>query len=155
VAGFVYFIGPEDWRVGKVKIGRTISGPRGRLSALQTGSPLPLTVYAYVPGGAELEALLHETFHPLRQHGEWFNMDGKLLALVSCMYSYKLGQMFYTELEFRELASEVLCTDEPPHAVFCSTEQWIESADIGRISEWLHDLAWAEYQAQQANEAIQ
>lgn len=146
----VYFIGPEDWRLARVKIGRTVTGPHNRLAPFQTGSPFPLTVYGFTPGGCVLERVLHETFAPLRQQGEWFWMNGKLLSLVSCLYFDKYGRLPHTEKEFGKLASDCVCTDDPPHPTFCGVDEWLDSADPLPLSEWLHDTAWAAYVAERA-----
>lgn len=87
MSGFVYFIGPEALlhrRDGSalVKIGFTSSNPLQRLRSLQTGSPLPLRLWAYVEGTEALEAALHSTFAELRSHGEWFFVQDKLYAFL-------------------------------------------------------------------------
>lgn len=149
MSGFVYFIGPDDWRVGRVKIGFTGSHPNTRLATFQTGSPFPLAVYAFTPGCYGLERALHETFGVLSLHGEWFDMRGKLLSLVGCLYFDKYGRIAHTESEFGSLVSDVVCSDEPPHPTFCSIDEWLDSADPNPVDQWLHDKAWAAYQREQ------
>lgn len=69
----VYFIGTE-LRVGcDVKIGFTRNLP-GRLSTLQTSSPVPLKVFATVPGGPEVEDKYHRRWRTRRRSGEWFTL---------------------------------------------------------------------------------
>jgi hypothetical protein len=150
MSGFVYFLGPDDWRVGKVKIGYTVGHPNGRLAGLQTGCPFKLAVYGFTPGDFSLERALHETFASLRQHGEWFDMEGKLLSLVSCLYFDKYGRLPHTEKEFGAHVGATVCSDEPPHPTFCSMDRWMDSADSEPIGDWLHDRAWAAYQAERA-----
>lgn len=150
MTGFVYFIGPEEWGIARVKIGYSESGPLNRLSSFQTGSPFPLKLYAYTPGDRGLERALHESFAPLRLHGEWFAMDGKLLALVSAMHHEHFGARATSEREFGECVSEFVCNDETPHPKLYELDEWLASADSVPVSEWLHDKAWAAYQAERA-----
>lgn len=84
MTGFVYFIAPEavfsrreeDSRV--VKIGYTKFHPSARLQSLQTGSPAPLEIIAYIDGDPALEKAFHKTFAELQWRGEWFLLDRKL-----------------------------------------------------------------------------
>lgn len=80
MSGFVYLIGNYDFDL--VKIGYTAKHPSSRLKALQTGCPVPLSILGFMEGDPELEAKLHRTFAPLRLHGEWFRMEGKLVGFV-------------------------------------------------------------------------
>lgn len=146
----VYFIGGADWRLGRVKIGVTRSRPEERLASLQTGSPVLLELYGYVPGGVDLERMLHSTFAPVRLHGEWFSMDGKLLALVSDIYGQKFGRMSISEDEFLNAVSAVLGTDDPPHHTFCTVEEWMDSAHYDPMGDWISEKVWAMYQRQKA-----
>lgn len=149
--GYVYFIGTDDWRLNRVKIGFTRNGPKARLADMQTGSPFKLRVLGAIGGDMVLERLLHETFAPLREHGEWFRLEGRLLALVSNLFcethygevtlSPKAGEQFLNKLIFDETI---------PDGVFCSVEEWEGSADTETIGQWLHDRAWAEYQLDRA-----
>ena len=54
-----------------IKIGFTKS-IKERLKALQAISPVRLKVICFVKGGKLREAAFHQTFAPLRAHGEWF-----------------------------------------------------------------------------------
>ncbi|MCK4342895.1 MAG: GIY-YIG nuclease family protein [Phycisphaerae bacterium] len=69
--GSVYFI--RDTASGAVKIGVS-ADPTGRLKALQTASPIPLTLVSHHefenPGA--VERYLHSVFEHLRCTGEWF-----------------------------------------------------------------------------------
>lgn len=149
MTGFVYFIGPKDWRYGVVKIGVTSSHPRGRLNSFRTGSPVPLEIYGYVEGDAALEKLMHTVFAPVRSHGEWFRTDGKLLALIAQLYGVTFGQRVSTMGEFLD-AIDHIAGDDSPDPLFCGDDEWIESADGITLSGWRGDIAWAEHQARQA-----
>ncbi|MBP0453968.1 GIY-YIG nuclease family protein [Kitasatospora sp. RG8] len=60
---------------GPVKIGCT-SDMKRRLSALQCGSPVRLTVLATFPGPLDLERALHRLLSEYRVAGEWFDLPG-------------------------------------------------------------------------------
>lgn len=103
--GFVYFIAPEavlhrnesDSCV-RVKIGFTTGHPRQRLNALQTGSPVSLSLWAFTPGSEALERAFHETFSELRSHGEWFFVVDKLRLLLSMLgQEPNIGQLIPRE----------------------------------------------------------
>lgn len=61
---------------GPVKIGKTTKPMSERLSALQTGSPVPLKVLAVRKAS---ERRLHQKFFEYRLSGEWFRPEGALL----------------------------------------------------------------------------
>lgn len=69
----VYIIGPQN---GPFKIGHTRDLPK-RLSALQTGSHLPLQVHASVQSmdAQALERQAHDALKDRRIQGEWFDCD--------------------------------------------------------------------------------
>lgn len=145
----VYFIGPSDWRLGRVKIGRTTSGVRNRLAALQTGSPFPLEVYAWAEDEGDLETCLHEVFAPLRLHGEWFALDYKLLDLVSDLAGQSYGARETTRKELWEaLYAIVLDETNIPSQWADQEDAYFESAVGLPFSTYSHDIAWAEYQAE-------
>lgn len=83
--GLVYLITCSHGDETRVKIGFTRGEPADRLRNLQCGSPLPLGIYTAFPGTKETERLLHRTFAPLRLHGEWFVMRGKLRDFMLCL----------------------------------------------------------------------
>jgi hypothetical protein len=77
---WVYFArAGED---GPVKIGHA-KDVRSRLSSMQTGCPIPLTLLGVLPGGREREAELHARFADLRVRGEWFRVEGALVDLIA------------------------------------------------------------------------
>lgn len=122
MSGFVYFIAPEailhrdesdSCRV--VKIGYTKGHPRQRLSALQTGSPAPLVLWAFTPGPESLERAFHEAFAELRSHGEWFFAYDKLRHLLSLLGEEPhIGRLIKTEQMSVAIRDALLC-DEPEY----------------------------------------
>jgi hypothetical protein len=76
----VYFI--QHGEGGDIKIGHTSRDPYGRMAALQTGTPLVLTLLATVPGGSKEEGELHEKFTALKVRGEWFRPEPPLLGFI-------------------------------------------------------------------------
>lgn len=138
MSGYVYLIGPTDWRYGRVKIGRTIGAPAARLSALQTGCPFDLQVYGYFRGGVELERVLHATFAPLRERGEWFRLDGKLLDVVSNVTAETYGRVPVEPRCLYEILDEcVVRGSYTDHLTADEIEQWSASANIRPLSAWL------------------
>lgn len=76
----VYFIGGE---FDLVKIGFTEGPAEVRLSNLQTGSPVVLSVLADGDGQKSDEADLHRVFQAERAHGEWFRISPRLGRLIA------------------------------------------------------------------------
>ena len=75
--GIIYFIcGGEG-----VKIGFS-TNHNIRLAALQSASPVPLTLTAQIAGTLQDERALHKRFKDYRLHGEWFRFDGALKKFV-------------------------------------------------------------------------
>ena len=143
---FVYFIGPTDWRVGRVKIGVTMSNPRSRLASFQTGSPYELEIYAFFPGDYNMERTLHEAFAPLRIHGEWFRTDGRLLALVANMYGEKFGNAPHTIEQFFCRVSDVVESDKPFSPHFCLQSEWESSIAHGPLEDWINRMLVKEHE---------
>jgi hypothetical protein len=74
----IYFIQAQN---GLVKIGKS-NKPISRLKTLQTGSPIGLKIIKSVPGGMNLEKLIHYYFKKLRKNGEWFRPDYELKGFL-------------------------------------------------------------------------
>jgi len=143
----VYFIGPKNWTSSRVKIGRTRTGVHNRLAALQTGSPVELTVYGWVQDEGRLERALHDTFEPLRLHGEWFFLEYKLLDLVSHIHGYTDGLRCADNDEFWDAVRDAVMGDEVHSQWADDGERYLASADPAAMSLYMHDVAWSEYQA--------
>ena len=71
--GSVYLIEAKD--VGLFKIGHTCGCPSVRLSTLQTGSPVWLSIIMSTKGSVSDEKFLHAKFSHVRSHGEWFRLS--------------------------------------------------------------------------------
>src|ERR1035437_7628441 len=74
---WVYFI--QAGSEGPIKIGIADS-PALRLSELQTGKQLPVTLLKAVPGGKDLETELHRELAAYRLCREWFEATAEVLA---------------------------------------------------------------------------
>lgn len=82
----IYFIRSVGGH-GPIKIGET--GDIGRrLAALSACSPYPLEVVAMLPGHPATEAALHRLFAAAHSHGEWFNPEPAVLAVVGFARGY-------------------------------------------------------------------
>jgi hypothetical protein len=134
VSGFVYFIGPEallhrEWDTALVKIGYTSNHPLDRLRALQTGSPVYLSLWAYTPGSPELERAFHEAFEPLRSHGEWFFAHYKLADFLGYLgQEPNIGNLISAEQMEIALFDNVQSAS-PPVPVD-EAAAWMKSASI-------------------------
>jgi hypothetical protein len=134
VSGFVYFIGPHP-RHRCVKIGHTNGAIAKRMAGLQTGSPWPLQVYAYLRGGRDLERELHETFAPLRLTGEWFVWDHKLAAFTDRLEPHCFGRRAPTTRELvRAFYREVMRAAPFPEHPTNDPIAWRASANIAPLA---------------------
>jgi hypothetical protein len=81
--GVVYFVrnGVRD----RVKIGFS-QGHKQRLSSLQNASPDALTLIGTLPGNVKLERKMHAQFKAYREKGEWFRIEGSLLAFLKATF---------------------------------------------------------------------
>ncbi len=79
----IYFIEAEG--LDRVKIGLCTGDPSFRVSNLQTGSPVRLRLLAQSKGDSRAERALHKQFESLRIHGEWFHLEGALLAHIQSL----------------------------------------------------------------------
>lgn len=77
----VYFIQRRD-REGPIKIGCS-EAPQSRLRVFADWSPYVLDIIAYAPGGFDEENALHRHFERFRIHGEWFEPNPELLAIIA------------------------------------------------------------------------
>ncbi|MER6332639.1 GIY-YIG nuclease family protein [Streptomyces sp. NPDC001034] len=89
----VYVVGAEG--LDAVKIGTTTDVAK-RISSMQTGLPLTLSVLWTCEGGRSLERALHEEFRAYRQRGEWFDLTrlGDPVSVVHkavCRHAPRLG----------------------------------------------------------------
>lgn len=80
--GVVYFIHAPS--VARVKIGFTSLDReiRMRLSALQTGSPVPLVLLGCADATLEHERRAHRAWHQQHSHGEWFDCSANLMDFI-------------------------------------------------------------------------
>lgn len=82
--GLIYFI--QSHTHGPVKIGFTgHSDVTGRLKALQTSHPYPLTSLLEVPGTMQEERAIHKALAPERLLGEWFEWAGRTVQLLELL----------------------------------------------------------------------
>ena len=92
----------DDKMVAPTKVGRS-DMPYSRLSALQTGSPIELAIYAYfvVPtrdAAVTIERWFRENNNERRNHGEWYNIA------PSAAYSDVLREIkIYLKQEYPDL----------------------------------------------------
>jgi hypothetical protein len=91
----VYFM--ENVGSGLIKIG--ISGDvKKRKRALEQAVGQRLTILAEVPGGRELERVLHQSFSDLRQMGEWFTDSPRLREFIATALRIASGDNSESEM---------------------------------------------------------
>lgn len=73
----IYFITSNAIQWYPVKIGYA-KHPEGRLVDLRVGCPWPLEIFALLPGGRDVEQVLHLKFREYRMQGEWFRNEGEV-----------------------------------------------------------------------------
>jgi len=78
--GWVYFFRDTS---GRIKIGTTITIPK-RFGNIQTASAENIIMIAKIPGGKQVETMLHERFKAdrTRGDGEWFMPSKDLLTMI-------------------------------------------------------------------------
>lgn len=79
--GQVYFISGSGKR-DSIKIGWTQGAVEDRLSALQTGSPVPLVALAAVRAVYAFERWCHRELVDDRAYGEWFKRTPRLMSFI-------------------------------------------------------------------------
>jgi hypothetical protein len=109
----VYFIAATQGDDVRVKIGFTRGEPADRLRSLQCGSPLPLGIYTAFEGDKATERLFHKTFAPLRLHGEWFAMKGKLRDFMICLMDDAMTRRPADWIHVLEAVEIVILADAP------------------------------------------
>lgn len=97
----------------RCKIGFTKGSPRERLRNLQCGSPVELRLFRYMQGKQRVERIFHETFAPLRLHGEWFSVEGKLHSFL-CYLDGDYDEPVSGEDLLIAICDAIL-SDTPPH----------------------------------------
>lgn len=145
--GLVYFVTSHHGDDVRVKIGFTSGDPVARLRNLQCGSPVELAIFTAFEGTQETEKRFHETFSPLRLHGEWFDMKGKLRDFMLCMVEQALTRKpadwtsVFEAVELVILSDDAMRDDDDP-------AEYHASADAGPW-EWMR-LALAQADAEEA-----
>lgn len=121
----VYFIGGSLARLEVVKIGFTSGAIASRVASIRTASPIEIEIYGYVEGGRDLERKFHETFAPVRMHGEWFHADGKLWDFIHYLDGYGGAARPTTVDELDCAVHDCIMADCAPHP------NWDDDAYLG------------------------
>jgi hypothetical protein len=134
--GLVYFIATTEGPT-RCKIGYTTGNPQARLRNLQCGSPVPLGIYCALEGNMETEKRFHETFAPLRVHGEWFDVKGKLLDFLLCLLDDAETRKSADWVRVLEAVELVILADGPIRETD-DKEEYMASANTGPW-EWMRE----------------
>ena len=156
----LYVIGSPS---GPTKVGITGADPYRRLKALQTGSPVPLDVFAYTPvpanRGFGIEHEVHKYLADKRMNGEWFNLPPADVVMavegilqVRCKRPERLQHELGYPTDFRpgDLAIYLIEPIEKwdgwqkPLQLYRNPSRF-ELGDAHRISDWC--ILWARAQA--------
>lgn len=146
MSGFVYFVTAVQGDDMRVKIGFTKGDPADRLKNLQCGSPVPLGIYTAFPASRQIERLFHDTFSPLRLHGEWFAIKGKLRDFLMCLQDDAMTRQPADPVHVLE-AVELVILAEQPIRDDDDPEEYLASAD-SKPWEWMRQ-ALAEADAEE------
>lgn len=76
--GYVYAIESA----GRIKIGHSMK-PVARFSKVASDAPYPCTYLGAWPGSVADELDIHDKFHAIRSHGEWFAATEELLSFIA------------------------------------------------------------------------
>lgn len=140
--GWVYFVTPEavfhrdEESLRLVKIGFTRNDPARRVRALQCGSPVTLELHSYVRADESFEQLLHNTFSPLRCHGEWFFLEDKLAGFIRYFDLEKKEDRHPvpTELLLISIDENIICMTPPGPEI--DRDNYNKSAIPHGIANW-------------------
>jgi hypothetical protein len=140
--GLVYFVVTVGEPNVRVKIGHTRGDVNSRLRNLQCGSPVPLAVYMAFDGTQDTERAFHRTFAPLRMHGEWFAMKGKLRDFMICLMPDAEQRRPADWVHVLEAVELVILANEPIRDDD-DHEEYMASADTSAW-EWMRALLAAD-----------
>lgn len=126
MSGFVYFAVCQTGENETCKIGYTAKDPRKRVGAIQRMCPVNIDLLAYVEGDMRLEQKLHQTFAPLRLHGEWFQFSHKLFSFVTWLTPNSPCDAPTSKEQFTVAVSDCILGDLPPY--ICDESKYRESA---------------------------
>lgn len=130
---FVYFFvtsGPNDMTM--CKIGFTKAFPERRRREVQGMCPTELELFAFINGDMSLEQKLHRTFAPLRYHGEWFVLEGKLHDFLYYLVPDGPCEEPTSNSKFWNAVHDCVLAGCVPHPEL-DHEEYMGSADM---SEW-------------------
>ena len=125
--GIVYFLVGSGPHGLICKVGFTGGDVWKRVSQIQACSPLELDIFGYVEGTLDLERKFHETFAPLRLHGEWFAADFKLRDFIYYLSEYGAAKRLTTADELDIAISDVILAKASSYPAM-SDEDYMASA---------------------------
>jgi hypothetical protein len=110
------------------KIGFTRGNPRDRMRNLQCGSVAPLNLFCDFPGSQQAERVWHDTFAPLRVHGEWFEIKAKLRDFLFYLLDDVENGRAVSGETLCIAVCDVILADEPFHPEQ-DKDEYLASAD--------------------------
>lgn len=129
--GIVYFFVGKTGDSLTCKIGFTGGDVWERLRQIQASSPVELDIFGYFAGSLKLERRFHETFAPVRLHGEWFHAVGKLEEFIWRLADCGAARRMTTSDEMLQAVSDIIFRDTPMHPWTLNADRYAVSADAG------------------------
>jgi hypothetical protein len=91
---YVYFVRNEALRAIKVGYSTNVIG---RLSSIQTDSPVEVYLIGWIPGSERLETAIHDALWQHRMRGEWFQDNAHVNALARDLLRLPAGHLDYAK----------------------------------------------------------
>ena len=126
----IYFV--RGQRSGMVKIGYT-ARLKGRLGALQTGSPESLELVGFIDGDRTTERELHERFKDARAHGEWFHPRKELSDFLGTIRSAPRFPDAHERQDQKREASDLIQLAADKHGT--TPAQWYRTYAMAAVIE--------------------
>ena len=112
---YVYFFVAEKTEMVKIGVSDCVISRFRRVANL---SPDVLTIAGAIAStrAKELEADLHEEFEELREHGEWFRLEGELAASIERLSEYDCDDLYHIPMWRDPLGDPFLLPGGPTRA---------------------------------------
>ena len=84
----IYFI--QEGKNGSLKIGYSRNNIKRRLSQFQVSSSRDLYLLCFIDGDIGMEKRIHNTFHSIKDRGEWFHPYPHLIEYIKYLKEEKM-----------------------------------------------------------------
>lgn len=114
---------------------------RSRVSAIISGSPVPVEFVGFMPGGRDLEAHLHERFSQSRFSGEWFVETDAMRDVFSILLTPGLPTLESTKQAKRRNEREYQSTISS-RIKEASSRRWPNTGVMTRLNSMAENMKW-------------